>query len=71
MSDSNSDVVEITEPIELAIVDDRLHFTCISGQRRRTYAISFHKARNAAHIAVNLLDERQRICTVRQMPKRG
>lgn len=65
------DVIEITEHIELAIVDDRLHFTCISGKRSQTYSISFHKARGAAHIAINLLDERQNICTVRQLPKRG
>lgn len=70
MSDT-SDIVEITEPIDLAIVDDRLHFTCISGRRRRTYSVSFHKARSAAHIAVNLLDERQRISTVRQIRERG
>lgn len=68
---SDSDVVEITEPIELAIVDDRLHFTCISGKSRRTYSITFHKSRSAAHVAIGLLDEKQGWDTVRQMPKRG
>lgn len=64
-----SDVVEITEPIELRIVDDRLHFTCISGKRTRTYSISFHKARNAAHQAGLLLDERDRNARVAQFKR--
>jgi hypothetical protein len=63
MPDS-SDVVEVTEPVELAVVDDRLHVTFVSGQRSRTYSLSFHKARNSIHAAMRLLDkasERSRV----------
>lgn len=49
-------VREITEPIELAIVEDRLVFTCTSGTRRQTYSLSFHKARNACMASQVLLD---------------
>ena len=41
-------VAEVTEPVEIDAVGDRLFFTVISGQDRKTYSISFHKARNAA-----------------------
>lgn len=64
------EVVEITEPIVLAIVDDRLHFTCISGERRRTYSISFHKAANSAHQVGLMLDERQRQSRVHLLERR-
>lgn len=50
-------ITEITEPIELAIVDDRLHFTCISGERRWTFSISHHKAANTAMCTAVLLEK--------------
>lgn len=53
----DSDVVEVTAPVEMEIVDDRLQFTLISGKRQRTYSISFHKARNSIHAAKSLLDQ--------------
>lgn len=46
---------EITEPVDFAIVGDRLHFVLHSGECARTYSISFHKARNAAMLAWILL----------------
>lgn len=52
---------EITEPIVLKLVDDRMHFTCISGGERQTYAISLHKAANAAMCSAYLL-EKHRAC---------
>lgn len=51
------EVVEVTAPIELKIVGDRLHATVTSGNHKRTYALSFHKARNAAQAAGTLLDD--------------
>jgi hypothetical protein len=60
----DEEVAEITEPVEVEIVDDRIHFTLISGRRRRTYSISAHKSRNACHITLRLLDkfsERSRV----------
>lgn len=56
----DGEITEVTAPVEFAIVDDRLHFTLVSGSQRRTYAITFHKARNAAQGAVSLLDQRER-----------
>lgn len=53
----DSGIREVTEPIELAIVDDRLQFTITSGTRKRTYSASFHKCRNAATAACILLDQ--------------
>lgn len=70
MPDNNS-VIEITAPIEIEIVDDRLQFTFISGNQRHTYSVSHYKARNAAHVAVNLLNERQDRANVREFRKRG
>lgn len=70
MSD-NGDIVEVTAPVELAIVDDRLHATVVSGSYRRTYALSFHKARNAAQAAAALLDQHDRKqSNVRRIGKR-
>lgn len=56
---SDSDVTEVTAPVDFMVVEDRLHFTLTSGQRKRTFSITFHKARNAAHVAVALLDQEQ------------
>jgi len=68
-------VIEITEPIEVAIVGDRVQFTCVSGQKRHTYSASFHKCRNGCHIALALLDQaegagRKRLANLRP-PKPG
>lgn len=71
MPGASNIVAEITAAIEIEIVDDRLQFTCISGSERHTYSISFHKARNAAHVTGALLDERQNVSNVRALPKRG
>lgn len=51
------DVVEVTAPIQLAIVGDRLHATLVSGRKKRTYAIKFCEARKAASDASFLLDQ--------------
>lgn len=48
---------EITEPIELARVGDRIHFDIISDGHRWPFSVSFHKARNATFCATLLLDE--------------
>jgi hypothetical protein len=52
-----SGIREITEPIELRLVEDRMHFTCVSGGRRTTYSVSLHKAANAAMCAAVMLDK--------------
>ena len=49
-------VREVTEQIVFAIVGDRMHFTLVSGGCRRTYSITFNKARAAAEIASRMLD---------------
>jgi hypothetical protein len=56
---NESEVTEVTAPVDFMVVEDRLHFTLTSGQRKRTFSITFHKARNAAHLAVALLDQEQ------------
>lgn len=56
----HTEVVEVTAPVELAIDGDRMWFTLVSGERRRTYSISFHKARGAAMAATVLLNQRDR-----------
>lgn len=69
MSDPG-EIVEVTGPIELRIVGDRLHATVDSGGIKRTYALSFHRARNAVQAAAVLLDERERKpSNVRQIRK--
>lgn len=65
----DSDIREVTEPIELALVDDRLHFTVVSGRRRRTYSISFHKARGAAMASCIMLDKRDKEARVAQFKR--
>lgn len=55
MPSNDSGVREITEPVEFAIVGDRLHFTLVSGPCERTYAISFSKAIDAATTAVRMV----------------
>lgn len=52
-----AEVVEVTANIELQIVGDRLHATVTSGNRKRTYSLSFNRARNAAKGAIVLLNE--------------
>lgn len=49
-------VIEITEPIEIKIVGDRIHFTCVSGSRRQPYSIRFHEARKACNKTIKMLD---------------
>ena len=53
-------VAEVTEPVEIDAVGDRLFFTVISGEDRKTYSLSFHRARNAAMVAMALLDRQDR-----------
>jgi len=53
-------ITSITEPIEIEIVEDRVHFTCVSGKRRSTYAVSFHKARNACQMVLAMLEKHER-----------
>lgn len=53
-------IIEVTAPVEFEIIDDRLHFVLISGKRRHPFSISFHKARNAAHACMLLLDDKER-----------
>lgn len=66
------DITEVTQPVEFAIVEDRLHFTLTSGSRGRTYSITFHKAANAAHEVKVLLHERdQRVCDVREFRRKN
>lgn len=48
---------EITEPIILEMVGDRMHFTCISGPHRWTYSITHHKAANAAMCTAVMLEK--------------
>jgi hypothetical protein len=69
----NSGVREITEPIELKLIDDRMHFTCISGDQRFTFSASPHKCRNAAMAAMYLLDkfEQRQTGTVLPFGKKG
>lgn len=67
MPSNDSGVREITEPVEFAIVGDRLHFTLVSGPCVRTYSISFHKGRRAARSATELLDQHDRQVVV-QLP---
>lgn len=57
---SEVEIVEVTAPIEIAIVGDRLHATVTSGTRKRTYALAFAKAREAAERAARALNEHQR-----------
>jgi hypothetical protein len=52
-------ITEVTA-IELAVIDDRLHFTVVSGERREPYSISFHRARNVAMSTVALLNKQDR-----------
>jgi hypothetical protein len=52
-------VIEITETVEFEVKGDRVHFTLTSGKRKFPFSISFHKARNAAHTCVLLLDQRE------------
>jgi hypothetical protein len=67
----DSDITEVTQPVDFAIIEDRLHFTLTSGSRKRTYAITFHKARGAAHEVGVLLDERDRDgCDIRQFKRK-
>ena len=53
----DSGIREVTEPIELEMVDDRLRFTIVSGSHRWTYSISHHKAANAAMCTAALLEK--------------
>lgn len=64
----NRGVREITEPIELRLMEDRLHFTCISGEERFTFAASPHKCRNAAMAAMYLLDQLEKRDTGKVLP---
>lgn len=48
---------EVTEPIGLKIVGDRLHFTCTSGERSWTYSLNLHQAANAAMCTAVLLEK--------------
>lgn len=53
----NTGIREVTEPIVLKVIEDRLHFTCISGGQSWTYSISLHKAANAAMCTAMLLEK--------------
>jgi hypothetical protein len=65
---------EVTQPIEIELLDDRIHFTCISGDQRGTYSISHHKAANAALIGTALLERHRARATrdnVRDIHSKG
>lgn len=68
-----SDVTEVTAPVDFQIVEDRLHFTLTSGSRKRTYAISFHKARGAIQAGIVLLDQHdlEQAGKVKPLARRG
>jgi hypothetical protein len=72
MPSNEHGVREITEPVQLSIVGDRMHFTLVSGPCARTYSISFHRARGAMHLTGRLLDEHdRRIAEVRPLRRKG
>lgn len=50
------EVVAITDAVEFTVVGDRLRFTLVSGDCRRSYAMPFHAARAAACDTLRLLD---------------
>lgn len=52
-----TEVILVSEPPEFEIADDRLQFTLTSGGRKRMFSITRHKARNAIHEALRVLDE--------------
>lgn len=54
---NREDVIEVTDPVQVDLVDDRLHCTFISGKRHFTFALSFHKAANGCHGAMGLLQQ--------------
>lgn len=63
-----SDVVLVTELPTFEMAEGFLQFSLISGDRRRVFRISQHKARSAIHLALRTLDEAEaRPSNVRQM----
>jgi hypothetical protein len=63
-------VVEITEPIGIEIVGDRLHATFTSGSTSWRFAVTFNKARLAAVGAQFMLDEHEAANVVEFRPKK-
>lgn len=60
MPTNDTGISEITAPIDISIVGDRLHVVLHSGPSERIYSVSFHKARKAIATATRLLDEHAR-----------
>jgi hypothetical protein len=67
---TGSKITEVTAPVEMEIVDDRLLFTLTSGRKQRTFSISFHKAANASHVAQRLLADAERGRRIYQLEQR-
>lgn len=54
---TNSDIILVSALPEFEVVEGFLQFTLVSGDRRRTFWISQHKARSAIHTALRVLDD--------------
>ena len=56
----SSDIILVTELPTYKMAEGFLQFTIISGDRKRVFRISKHKARSAIHTALRVLSEDDR-----------